>query len=165
MISTCVDRKMLEITDVRPLWDECCKDLGIDYRLVKPYFLPIDEAPGWFDPSNFSLGEAWWEDGYRPEVLVFLYDLITGPWGLMTIRETIYHELTHVILQEQAGEDEVTHLADTISRRRAGWQYCRSYLRREAFERKLGPAQESQTLFQWIKGQGRNRGQDNTARY
>jgi len=151
MLSTCGNMKMWEITDVRPLWDECCKDLGIDPRLVKAYFLPLDEPPYWFDPSNFSLGEAWREDGNRPEVLVFLYDLIIGPWGLMTIRETIYHELTHVILQEQAGEDEVTQLADIISRRRAGWKYCRSYLRSQAFERKLGPPQESWTLFQWAK--------------
>ncbi len=78
MISTYGDMKMWDITDVRPLWDECCRDLGIDPRLVKPYFLPIDEAPDWFDPSNFSLGEAWWEDGYRPEVLVDMYDFPTG---------------------------------------------------------------------------------------
>jgi len=69
----------------------------------------------------------------------------------MKIRDTIYHELTHVILQEQAGEEEVTQLGDIISRRRVGWQYCRSYLRRKAFVRKLGPAQESWTLFQWAK--------------
>ncbi len=69
----------------------------------------------------------------------------------MDIRDTIYHELTHVILQEQAGEEEVTWLADTTSRRRAGWQYCRSYLRSLTFERKLGPPQESWTLFQWAK--------------
>ncbi len=151
MKSTYENMKMWEIADVRPLWDKCCKDLGIDPRLVKPYFWPRDEAPDWFDPSNFSLGEAWWEEGYCPEVLVFLYGLITGPWGLMNIRDTIYHELTHVILQEQAGEEEVTQLADIISRRRGDWQYCRSYLRGQAFERKLGPPQESWTLFQWAK--------------
>ncbi len=150
MISTCGDNEMWEITDVRPLWDECCKDLGIDPCLVKTYFLPVDEPPYWFDHSYCQLGEAWWEDGYPPEVLVFLYDFITGSSGLMDIRTIIYHELTHVILQE-AGEEEVTQFADIITRRRAGWQYCRSYLRREAFKRKLGPPQEGWTLFQWAK--------------
>ncbi len=150
MISTYGDNKMWEITDVRPLWDECCKDLGVDPYLVKVYFLPLDEPPYWSDPSYITWGEAWWEDGYRPEVLVDMYDFPTGILGLMKIRETIYHELTHVILQE-AGEEEVTQLADIITRRRASWQYCRSYLRREAFERKFGPPQESWTLFQWAK--------------
>ncbi|MBA7596500.1 hypothetical protein ES703_03474 [subsurface metagenome] len=150
MISTYGDNEMWEITDVRPLWGECCKDLGIDPRLVKPYFLPRDEAPDWFDWSDCQLGEAWWEEVRCPEVAVFLYDFITGSWGLMDIRTIIYHELTHVILQE-AGEEEVTQFADIITRRRAGWQYCRSYLGSQAFERKLGPAQESWTLFQWAK--------------
>ena len=58
MISTYGDNEMWEITDVRPLWDECCKDLGIDPRLVKPYFLLRDEAPDWFDWSDCQLGEA-----------------------------------------------------------------------------------------------------------
>ncbi len=151
MISTCGKRKMWEITDLRPLWDECCKDLGIDPCLVKVYFLPIDELPYWSDPSYCSLGEAWCEDGYRPEVLIFLADLKNEFWGLMGLREIIYHELTHVILHEQAREEGVTQLADIISRRRSSWQYCRSYLRSQAFKRKLGPPQESWTLFQWAK--------------
>ena len=151
MISTYGDNKMWEITDLRPLWEKCCKDLGIDPCLVKTYFSPIDKPPYWSDPSYCTWGEAWWEDGYLPEVLVFLVDFNNGILGLMGIRDTIYHELTHVILREQAGEEEVTQLADIISRRRASWQYCRSYLRREAFERKLGPPQESWTLFQWAK--------------
>ena len=150
MISTYGNNEMWEITDVRPLWDKCCKDLGIDPRLVKPYFLPRDEAPDWFDCSDCQLGEAWWEEVYCPEVVVFLYNFITGSSGLMDIRTIIYHELTHVILQE-AGEEEVTQFADIITWRRAGWRYCRSYLRSQAFERKLGPAQESWTLFQWAK--------------
>jgi len=150
MITTYEGIKMLEIADVRPLWDKYCKDMGIDPRLVKPYFLPRDEAPDWFDRSDCQLGEAWWEGVPCPEVAVFLYDFITGSSGLMDIRTIIYHELTHVILQE-AGEEEVTQLADIIIRRRAGWQYCRSHLRSQAFERKLGPAQESWTLFQWAK--------------
>jgi hypothetical protein len=151
MLSTYGNRKMWEIADVRPLWDDCCEDLGIDPRLVKPYFLPRDEAPDWYDPSYCQLGEAWWEEVLCPEVLVFLFDFITGSSGLMNIRKIIYHELTHVILQEQAGEEAVTWLADAISRRREGWRYCRSYLRGKAFERKLGPPQESWTLFQWAK--------------
>lgn len=150
MISTYENEKMWEITDVRPVWDEYCKDLGIEPCLVKTYFLPVDDSPYWYDPSYCQLGEAWWEDGYRPAVLVFLHDFITGFWGLMNIRGIIYHELTHVILRE-AGEEEVTQFADIITRRRAGWQYCRSYLRSQAFKRKLGPAQESWTLFQWAK--------------
>ena len=150
MITTYEDIKMWEITDVRPLWDECCKDLGIDPCLVKTYFLPVDKPPYWFDHSDCQLGEAWWEDGYPPEVLVFLYDFITGSSGLMDIRTIIYHELTHVILQE-AGEEEVTQFADIIIRRRAGWRCCRSYFRSQAFERNLGPAQESWTLFHWAK--------------
>ena len=149
MITTSGNRKMWEITDLQPLWDECCKDLGIDPCLVKVYFLPIDEPPYWSDPSYITWGEAWWEDGYPPEVLVDMFDFPTGVLGLMKIRETIYHELTHVILQEE--EEEVTQLADIINRRRAGWQYYRSYLRSQAFERKLGPPQESWTLFQWAK--------------
>ncbi len=150
MTTTYRDNEMWEITDVRPLWDKCCKDLGIDPRLVKPYFLPRDKDPDWFDPTWCQLGEAWWEDGYRPEIAVAMYDFTTGIQGLMKIRETIYHELTHVILQE-AGEEEVTQLADIISRRRTSWRCCRSYLRSQAFERKLGPPQESWTLFQWAK--------------
>ena len=151
MINTCGNRKMWEITDVQSLWDECCKDLGIDPCFVKVYFWPIDEVPFWCDPSYITWGEAWWEDGYPPEVLVFLVDLNNGVLGMMGIRDTIYHELTHVILREQAGEEEVTQLADIITRRRAGWQYCRSYLRSEAFKRKLGSIQEGWTLFQWAK--------------
>ena len=150
MITTYEDIKIWEITDVQPLWDGCCKDLGIDPRLVKPYFLPIDEAPVWFDCSDCQLGEAWWEEVCCPEVVVFLYDYMTGDYGLMDIRTIIYHELTHVILQE-AGEEEVKQLADIITRRRASWKYCRNYLRSQAFERKLGPPQESWTLFQWAK--------------
>ncbi len=142
---------MLEITDVRPLWDECCRDVGIDPRLVKPYFPPIDERPDWLDPYDHPFGAACCYPGYCPEVVVFIYDYIRGFRGLMAIRDDTYHELTHVILQEQAGEEEVAQLADTVSRRRAGWQYCRSYLRSQAFELKLGPAQESWTLFQWAK--------------
>ena len=151
MISTYGNMKMWGITDVRPLWDECCKNLGIDPRLVKTYFSPRDEFPDWLDPSDYPMGATCCEEGRCPEVLVLIYDCITGFRGLMKIRDTSYHELTHVILQEQAGEEEVTQLADIISRRREGWQYCRSYLRSQAFERKLGPAQESWTLFQWAK--------------
>ncbi len=150
MISTYGDNKMWEITDIQPLWENCCRNLGIDPCLVKTYFLPIDKPPYWSDPSYVTWGEAWWEDGYPPEVLVDMFDFPTGVLGLMKIRETIYHELTHVILQEEE-EEEVTQLADIITRRRASWQYCRSYLRWEAFKRKLGPAQESWTLFQWAK--------------
>ena len=109
MLSTCVNRKMLEITDVRPLWDECCKDLGIDPRLVKPYFLPRDKTPEWLDPTDYPMGAACCEEGCCPEVLVLIYDYITGFRGLMKIRDTTYHELTHVILQEQAGPPESSH--------------------------------------------------------
>ena len=138
MISTYGNMKMWEIADVRPLWDGCCKDLVIDPQLVKPYFLPRDKFPDWLDPSDYPMGVACCEEGRCPEVLVFLYGFLTGFRGLMNIREIIYHELTHVILQE-AVEEEVTHFADIISRRRASWQYCRSYLRSQGFERKLGP--------------------------
>ena len=157
MLNTYVNRKMWEITDLRPLWEKCCRGLGIDPCLVKVYFWPIDEVPFWSALDNHdnwyqpAAGEAHWEDGYSPEVIVFLDDFMNnGFWGLLAIREIIYHELTHVILME-AEEEEVTQLADIITRRRASWQYCRSYLRREAFERKLGPPQENWTLFQWAK--------------
>ncbi|MFC1986371.1 tyrosine-type recombinase/integrase [Chloroflexota bacterium] len=48
------------------LWEKCCRDLGVDPCLVKPYFLPIDESPDWSDPTWCALGEAWWEEDYRP---------------------------------------------------------------------------------------------------
>ena len=151
MLNTYVNRKMWEITDLRPLWGKCCKGLGIDPCLVKVYFWPIDEVPFSCDPNDCQSGEAHWEDGYSPEVLVFLDDFMNnGFWRLLAIREIIYHELTHVILME-VGEEEVTQLADIITRRRINWQYCRSYLRSEAFKRKLGPAQKGWTLFQWAK--------------
>lgn len=142
--------KMWEITDVKPLWNDCCKDLGIDPRLVKPYFLPRDKDPDWFDPTWCQRGEAWWVDGYRPEVSIAMYGFENEIQGMLNIREIIYHELTHVVLQE-AGEEEVTQLAEIINRRRTGWEYYRSYLKSHAFKRKLGPSQDSWTLFQWAK--------------
>lgn len=133
------------------LWDECCRDIGIDPRLVKAYFLPIHEPPYWFDPSYCQLGEAWWEDGHCPEVLVVVYENKDRWLGLMTLRHIIHHELTHVILQDEASEDEVSEVALIVSRRREGWSHWRRYLRSRAFERGLGPVRESWTLFQWAR--------------
>lgn len=151
MISICNKFPMWEIEDLLPMWDECCKDLGIDPRLVKRHFPPRDERPDWLDYGDYPFGAACCFPGYCPEVLVYIYDYIRGFQGVMAIRDNTYHELTHVILQEEAEEEEVDQLAKIISRRRKGWRYCRSYLRGKAFERKLGPPQESWTLFQWAK--------------
>jgi hypothetical protein len=136
------------------LWNNCCKEIGIDSRLVKPYFLPIDKAPDWFDLTYCQLGEASWEDGPVPEVVMFLHDPYEGHRKLTAreISEIIYHELTHILLR-QASEDEVRWFASTINRRRGGWQCCRTHLRAKAFEQGLGPVQESWTLFQWAKAQ------------
>jgi hypothetical protein len=151
MISAFNNWLMWEIEDLIPMWDGCCKDLGIDPRLIKRYFAPRDERPDWLDYSDYPMGAACCYEGYCPEVLVYIYDFITGFRGVMAIRETAYHELIHVLLQEKAEEEEVEQLTKIISRRREGWRYCRSYLRGKAFECKLGPPQESLTLFQWAK--------------
>ena len=141
--------------DSRPLWlwDKCCRDIGIDPRLVKPYFPPIDEVPDWTDISDGQLGEAFREDGCSPEVFVFLHNVYEKGRPLLTVRqlsEIIYHELIHVLLDD-ASEEEVSWLAITVSRRRPGFKYHQSYLKEKAFEQSLGPPQESWTLFQWAR--------------
>ena len=132
------------------LWDKCCRDIGIEPRLVKAYFLPIDEPPYWFDPCYCQLGEAFWEDG-RPEVLVVLYENKDKLFGVMTLRHVIYHELTHVILRDEANEEEVTEVALIVSPHRQGCSYWRCYLRSRAYQRGLGPVQERLSLFQWAR--------------
>lgn len=102
------------------LWNKCCKNIGIDPRLVKPYFLPIDEVPDWTDITDCQLGEAFWEVGRSPEVLVLLYDPYESNEPLLAVRqlsEILYHELIHILLYGTF-EEEVSQIAATISRHR-----------------------------------------------
>jgi hypothetical protein len=137
------------------LWESCCRDIGIEPRLVKPYFLPFDKDPDWFSPDLCQLGEAYWDEKDRPEVVVFVLDpfkeeRVLIPIALIEVRHIIYHELVHTIIPE-APEGYVAWLALNVSRRRPGWQYSRSFLKATAFEQGLGPPRDNLTMFQWIK--------------
>jgi len=145
---------------IRPtwLWQKCCRDLGIDHRLVKVHFLPVDDRPDWLDPTDHPWGAANIDDGCFPEVTILLehYFRRDNPvLSILEIIDTIYHELIHIILHG-GPEEEVKWLAETICRRRVGYKNILSDLKEKAFEQGLGPDRGYWTMFRWAKLKNRS---------
>lgn len=144
---------MWTIEEVRPLWEQCCNNLGVDHRRIKIILCPPDDLPDWHERSGWLVaGEVNWEDVPIPEILVFLEDDWPKRNDALYLREIFIHELVHVILKE-ATEKEVEDITMTILRRRNNWSQMTRYLKNLAFDSGLGPPQDGWTLFHWAKHQ------------
>jgi len=151
------------MSDLRPMWEKICGDLGINPGLVHVYFVYAHEAR-----NDFWLLSGWggvtWnpDDGAAPEVLA-VFPFIAGKngWQLDTLelRDTCYHELIHLLLRDEIEEEDVEKIGDIINRRQDGWRYWRSYLRGRAIALGLGPPEPAPlSLWQYARFQRKKRG-------
>jgi len=151
------------MTDLRPMWEAICRDLGINPRLVRAHFLEMIEVKFDFD-CDYGYFDGWgaarWpDDGELPEVVVvFPYsERKSGLYlDIVELKDTCYHELIHLLLREEISEKEVAELADILYRQRNEWHYLRtfwrSYLRGRAIALGLGPPDTAgMTLWQYAR--------------
>lgn len=138
------------MTDLRPMWEKICRDLGINPGLVRVYFLEKFEWK--WDPDYSWVG--WGgaaarfpaDDGLPEVAMVPPYSEGKNGYYLdmMELRDTCYHELIHVLLRNGIVEEEVTKMADILNRHQDGWRYWRSYLRGRAMALGLAPVPPEQ---------------------
>lgn len=131
------------MSDLRPMWEKICSDLGINPGLVHVIFADGKEAR-----NEYGLALGWggihYTDGSGelPEVLV-VFPYSVGSNGLYLdieeLRDTCYHELIHLLLRDEIEEEDVEKMADIINRRQKGWHFWCSYLRGRAIALGLGP--------------------------
>jgi hypothetical protein len=147
------DLPIWTIEEVRPLWEQCCNNLGVDHNRIKLILFPCDELPDWHVTSGWLvIGEANWEDGTVSPILIFLIDNLPKRNDPLKLREVFIHELVHAVLKEANGK-EAEDIALTILRRRNNWSQPTGYLKSRAFHSGLGFPQDGWTLFHWAKYQ------------
>ena len=144
------------MTDLRPMWEALCRDLGINPRLVHAHFLENFEARWDWDYSWVGWGGVRWpDDGELPEVVV-VFPYSEGKNDLyldiVELKDTCYHELIHLLLREEIAEKEVAKMADILNLRQNGQHYWRTYLRGRAIALGLGPPDTAgMTLWQYAR--------------
>ena len=98
--------------DPRPMWEKICRDLGINPGLVRVYFLENWERK--WDPDYSWVGwgcaaaRSPADDGLPEVAMVPPYSEGKNGYYLdmMELRDTCYHELIHVLLQDDIVEEE-----------------------------------------------------------
>lgn len=129
------------MTDLRPMWEKICRDLGINARLVDVHFLFGKEARNEYWVSGWG-SVFYGGQGELPEVVVvFPYTERKNGFrlDLVELRNTCYHELIHLLLRDEIEEEDVEKMGDIINRRQKGWHFWCSYLRGRAIALGLGP--------------------------
>lgn len=133
------------MSDLRPMWEAICRDLGINARLVDVHFLFRKEAR--YEYGVSGLGAVFYGDsGKLPEVVVaFPYKVGNNGFDLdwVELKNTCYHELIHLLLRDEVQEEDVEKMSDIINRRQKGWRLWCAYLREKAIALGLGPPDEA----------------------
>lgn len=142
------------MSDLRPMWEKICRDLGINARLVDVHFLFGKEARNEYGVSGWG-SVFYGGQGELPEVVVvFPYTERKNGFRLdwVELRNTCYHELIHLLLRDEIEEEDVEKMGDIINRRQKGWRFWVSYLRGRAIALGLGPPDTAgMTLWQYAR--------------